>query len=415
MGNVKLKCALIKLLNPFISVGTMFLIIILLYLFSFSKLYTPDLFYAIFLLSLVALLFLLNTLTNQINLARKVNLLIRKIEINKVYILITIIFFLTGTFANYYEYTKVGWPCFLENKVTKGENIHYIHYITNFLIYSLIMAYIGYRESNKFIKVLLFSIFIVSLFELLVWLNRGPMLFLLIVAGLYEFLRSLKHNRVYKFIRTVIIMSVLFIIAFEYIGNTRVAYVTENIYGYSVNEQYGMPEWFPTSLTWIYIYATSPLENFRDIFYNQSLSSYRYGMLLFYPFVTPVYKSLFGTEKSTYPYLDDIAGLNVSSFMNDAFNDFYILGPYIYILFTAFMFLIALKLFSRGIYGFLSYASILNMGMWNFFVNGFAIGPFMIGFIIFSTLCLFMEGKSNVNKTKCKEEVTGLTMPRQSE
>ncbi len=303
------------------------------------------------------------------------------------------IFLLTGTLANYYEYTHVGWPIFLESKVTKIEILHYTHYITNFLTYSMIMSYIGYRETYKYMKLLSFIVFAISLVGQLVWLNRGPFLLLFFVVGLYEFLRSIKYNRTVKYFWTIFMMSIIFIVAFGYIGDIRVSYVMENIYGYTVNEHYEIPEWVPTPLTWIYIYCTSPLENFRDIFYNQNVTNYRYGMLLFYPFLAPVFKLIFDTRFSTYPYLDDIVGLNVSSFLNDAYNDFYIFGPYIYILYYALMFFIAIKLFSRGVYGFLAYASVVNMGAFMFFVNGFAIGPFMIGFLVFATLSLIYESK----------------------
>jgi hypothetical protein len=394
-----LKKILFNLLNPFISVGSLFVLLIALYAIAFSNLYKPDFFYIIFLYSFILLLFLFNKLfTGNINIKSKVLNLISRFNFKRKYLYITLIFFTLGSLSNYYEYLVVGWPIFLENKVTRGENLHYVHYVTNFLMYSLLLSYIGLRLKSGFYRLFLLLIFILSLSELLVWLNRGPLLILVIEIVVFELLISYKYNRLKKYTTYMLILFVSFILLFGFFGDLRVSYVMEKVFGHSINFHYGMNENIPTSLVWVYIYSTSPFENFRHIFYNQEIVHFKYGMLLIYPFVAPIFKQLFSSKVDTYPYLDDIAGLNVSSFLESAFNDFYIFGPYIYVFYMSYLFFISLKFFDRGIYGFLGYISVFNMGVWMFFVNGFAIGPFMIGFIFFIILSLIFERKKkNVN------------------
>jgi len=392
------KRLLLKFINPFLSIGAIFTILVVLYSLSFSTLYHPDPFYIFFLFSFVLLIFFCNIFfTIGMKIETKVEVLLNKLVFTSNYIGVTLVFFVLGTLANTYEYTVVGWPIFLENKVTRGENLHYLHYVTNFLIYSLLLSYVGIRLREKKMKFFMIFVFILSLVELLVWLNRGPMLLLIILIFIFELLIAIRKNSINKYLKIITISLIIFILLFGLFGDMRVSYVMENIYGHTINYHYGMNEWVPTSLVWIYIYSTSTFENFRDMFYNQEIIDFKYGLLLVYPFVAPFFKQFYDSQYDTYPYLDDIAGLNVSSFLESAFNDFFIFGPYIYVLYMSYMFSIGLKFFDRGIYGFLAYISVLNMGVWMFFVNGFAIGPFMIGFIFFIILSLIFERKRHVN------------------
>jgi len=395
---LKMNNVLISLLNPFIAIGSLFVILIFMYSLKISSLYHPDIFYIIFLFSFTLLLFLFNRLfTVKLDIKKKIIILLQKINFKKKYIIACCIFFLLGTFANIYEYNVVGWPIFLQNKVTRGDVLHYTHYITNFLMYSLLLAYVGSRLKTGLIRYFLIIIFFVSLAELLVWLNRGPLLILVLEVTIFEYLMAYKYHKIRKYLYMVSLLLIIFILLFGYFGDLRVAYVMENIYGHTINFHYGMNESIPTSLVWVYMYATSSFENFRDMFYNQEILHYRYGMLLVYPFIAPIFKQFFNSHTETYPYLDDIAGLNVSSFLEDSFNDFYVFGPYIYVLYMSIMFTISLKVMSRGLFGFLAYISVFNMGVWMFFVNGFAIGPFVLGFLFFLILSIIFERYKIVN------------------
>ena len=306
-----------------------------------------------------------------------------------------------GTFANIYEYVHVGWPIFLQNKVGRGEVLHYVHYITNLLMYVMPVSYYLFRKSDSFYrKIVLLLVFLLSFAQLFVWLNRGFITLTLLFIVYNELIIAYKNNTLAGFLKKTLMLFVLFIAFFGYLGDMRVSYVMENIYGHSINFHYGMSEFWPTSFVWFYIYASSSLENFRHILFEQEVSQLKYGLLLIYPFVAPLFKVIFGEKVETYPYLDDIAGLNVSTFMSDAVNDFGMIGPYIYVVYMIFFLTLAIKLYSRGVFGLLFLISVLNMSFWMLFVNGFAIGPFMIGTLLFLIMTLVFE-KNGRNYANC--------------
>jgi len=380
------------LFNPFDVIIAEFVLVILLYLLRLSALYHPAIVYTIYLGSTVMLLIIIKiALTTQLDVLRKVKCLSNNLDVSKKFAVILIFFFVSGSVANIYEFTTVGWPIFLQNKVTRGDTLHYIHYITNFLMYSLVMSYFAIRMTDGVKKSICFFVFLLSFIQMLVWLNRGFITLLLVFIVYYEFLRALSNNSFKKYTIKLISLVTMFTMFFGYIGDTRVAYVMENVYGHTINYHYRMSESLPSSFVWVYIYITSPLENFRHMVMEQDVHSYKLGTLLFYPFVAPIFKSFFAKKVETYPYLDSIAGLNVSSYLESAYNDFWFIGAYIYIIFMSLMFYLAIYFLPRGIFGLLVFVSILNMGLWMIFVNGFAVGPFMIGTLLFMAASLFFD------------------------
>ena len=378
--------------DPFYLVFVFFFVVITLYGLSFSNLYKCNFLYLVYLYSFVFLILFFGVcLTSTKLVLHKVRALSVTIEAKNSACWAVLIFFTMGTIANLYEYTVVGWPIFLENKVNRGQVIHYVHYITNFLMYSMAMSYFLCRNFVGFKRFVFALVFIFSFMQLFVWLNRGFITLTIVFAAFYEILLAYRKRELNFMMVKMSIILVLFIVFFGYLGDMRVAYVMENVYGHTINFHYGMPEIVPSSFVWVYMYSTSSFENFRHMLVNQEIENFRYGLLMVYPFVAPIFKQIFEKKVDTYPYLDSVAGLNVSSFLESAYNDFGVFGAYIYVVFLTLLFLIALKFIARGVFGLLVFSSIVNIALWMIFVNGFSIGPFVIGTIFFILLSLVFE------------------------
>jgi len=70
--------------------------------------------------------------------------------------------------------------------------------------------------------------------------------------------------------------------------------------------------------------------------------------------------------------------------MVDATTDFGLIGPFVYMSILAFILYIGRLSLKKGIYGFFSYISVINISLWMIFSNPFAIAPFLIPFILFT-------------------------------
>ncbi|MED4271840.1 hypothetical protein P9199_17355 [Geobacillus stearothermophilus] len=118
--------------------------------------------------------------------------------------------------------------------------------------------------------------------------------------------------------------------------------------------------------------------------FNQPVNKYYYGIMLFYPYLAPILKYFSLVPISSfYPPLWDNVGLNVSTYITDAYQDFGFFGMYIY-LFLLFLFLrTGQKTLLNGVYGLLCYISVVNIAFWMVFDNAFRSGPFLISFFLF--------------------------------
>lgn len=299
--------------------------------------------------------------------------------------------FLIGTAASIYVFQKVGFTAMLVNKVSRvgDASTHYLGYLQNFLVYQMATSYYLMRiscGSKRKLKYL--SMFIIAGGLLYLNLNRGVYTFPLLLILLYESIRSRKNFLV------IMITSIIgFITYFAYIGNLRVAFVMENVYKTTISDFYGMsgyPSWF----TWLYIYLTSPLENFNNMLMQQTVSHHTFGLQVLFPFFQIIFK-LFSYDLQDYtaqifPYLAIYSGLTVSSFQQAALVDFGIIGPFVYIVIFAVFINITLRIANKSVFGLFHYAMGLNILMWGIFVNPFSIGPFMIGWLLYgfsSLLC----------------------------
>jgi hypothetical protein len=311
---------------------------------------------------------------------------ILEIDDKSLYIKAVAFLFLIGFLTNLYLILSYGLPFLAENLIDRDPDlyskIHYPMYLVNLLIISAMMGYIGIRNYKGYKKIFMIFVFIASFLSLSVWLARGFASLIVLTIIIYELIRSLSYNKLTKYILNGIIVTVIFILFFNYVGNLRYEYVLRVVYGETLNEFWGMSNKYPTWFVWFYIYLTSPLENASQLL-SQSVIQYKYGMLLFYVFIAPIHKNMFLTKTNLYPTLEGTAGLNVSTFIRDAITDYGYIGPYIYLVMLFLIMRIGQLSLDRGIYGLLCYISTINIALWMIFDNALSVGPFVITFLFF--------------------------------
>jgi len=368
----------------------MWLIALLLYSLRLSLLIKIDYVFIVIVISFILLFILLNTIFIQ-----KISLVLDIQNLNKsllknadIYKKIAFLFFCIGSIGFILEvflYSNLI-PVFMQNKINTGAPNHYIHYLTQFSMYSSLISCGLYILLKKRFFLLLI---IISSIELLIWLKRGEILPLIFAIITFLFIKSIMFSKIKKFYIISLIFVFSFLLLFSYIGNLRMEYVLENIYHETFNERYQMPEWVPNSFGWIYIYIATTLENARHIIMEQDISSYTYGSKMIYPFLALFAKNIIHTNY--YPELANNYGLTVVSFLGDAFNDFNILGVYIYTIVYFCIAIIGYKFINRGLFGVAVFVISQMFLIWSIFSNSISNGVYIIGFIIFILLSLKCE------------------------
>lgn len=324
----------------------------------------------------------------------KDNYLIYSVIINLVFIIAFITFWINAK--------KYGLAILSQNKINKQQMDHYSAYIVYMLVLCAQAKYILFRINKKILDL---AVFLLSIGTLVLTLNRGPIAFILAAMYIYEIFslikvkNSISKKRLYMIYFALILSFIVFLQFFGYIGDMRMEYVLEHVYHRTMNEHYGMSEVIPTGFLWGYIYLTSPLENAAFSLINQSVHL-TYFNNLFYPFIK-FFTNIFGvgeeykmwlTEKASYiPYLDDKIGLNVSSFIPEAMQDFGYIGVIVYVLIFLILAYLSIKMIKNrkltSIGSTIIYANILNMLLWSVFGNSLKI-PVLILNIFF---ILFIE------------------------
>lgn len=311
--------------------------------------------------------------------------------------------FIIGALVFVYNAYKYGLAILEENKIDKQSMDHYSGYIVYMLVLAAEIKYILIRNFKKLGDIIVFFLCFIILF---LTLNRGPIAFLFITLGLYEVFNfiNIKHTlsskKKYLIYGGFIISIGAFITFFGIIGNLRMEYVLKNVYDRTLWQHYGVGEYMPSGLLWVYIYLTSPLENVAYSLGTQVVS-YVYFNNLLYPFIKffanlagqgEVYKQWLINRGSYIPYLESRVGLNAGSFIPEAFQDFGVLGFLVYLLIYIIIAYMAIKLIKRkvglsSISKILIYTNITSLLIWSVFVNSFKM-PILLMNII---LLLFME------------------------
>lgn len=386
----------ILLMNPYIQYLSFNLFVLFLYLLSLTDLYHVNVYFVAFFISI---LFFFSALSIKFFGIHKKLLKSTSIERyfkiynTKVFNRLIVLFFIVGAIAALYQAITYGTTLLAQNKVSRINGDHYVGYLVDLLQLSMCMSYIAVKFKTTSHLWLFKILFIASVLLLFLKLNRGAYSFMLIVYIYVTYIQAYIHHKKRRWLLKMGIIILAFAMAFGAVGNMRLEYVLENIYHTTVNQQYGMSDIYPSSFVWVYIYITSPLENASQILINQEVWEYHFGFNLFYAFLAPISKWIWGDHGNLFPPLDATAGLNVSTFIPEAIVDFGIFGPYIYMLYLVFLYYIAIKSM-RNIYGFLCFLSIVHSSLWLIFTNAFSIGPNVINYLLF--LVMAWISKSSV-------------------
>ena len=252
-----------------------------------------------------------------------------------VIIVIALLLFLVSVYKN-------GLAILSENKINKQQLGHYSAYIIYMLAFCAQLKYILFRINKKRIDLLLF---LISIGTLVLTLNRGPIAFIVAAIYIYEIYnlinvrKNISNKKFIAMIATLVILLIVFLEFFGYIGDLRMKYVLENIFHKTINEHYQAPDWMSSGSLWSYIYLTSPLENASHSIINQSVDFTFFNNLL-YPFIKlganilglgASYKVWIMGRVGYTPYLQDSVGLNVSSFIPQAMQDLGYIGLIVYV------------------------------------------------------------------------------------
>lgn len=317
-------------------------------------------------------------------------------NITNVIIVVALLLFLISVYKN-------GLAILSENKINKQELGHYSAYIIYMLAFCAQLKYILFRINKKKIDLLLF---LVSIGTLVLTLNRGPIAFIVAAIYIYEIYnlikikRSISNKKFIAMIACLIVLLIVFLEFFGYIGDLRMKYVLENILHKTINEHYEMPNWMSSGSLWSYIYLTSPLENASYSIINQSVE-FTFFNNLFYPFIKlganllgsgTVYKEWVMGRSSYIPYLQDSVGLNVSSFIPQAMQDLGYIGVIVYVLIYVGIAYFSIRLIKRkirlsAIGSIMISINVINILLWSVFDNSLQI-PILILNIL---LCLAIE------------------------
>lgn len=306
---------------------------------SLSSLYKPNV-----IINAVAVLVILNFLFLSFrykNNIKQVYYIFDNIQINNACFLVLFLIFLLGLFS-FIVNLKFGYLRFFSSNKGGSHYIKYSYFLNMLIPVSMIFYFIARTEKKIKNKIIFFAFSFFSLFMIFCNLSRGPILYWIIGVTIYEIAHFFKNSKTKKITKKqVLILLILLVITiwgFGFIGEIRTSG-----YGWiSTNDHYKMIMNFPKGFTWVYIYLSSPLENLREILTNQIPNYLQLGNNLFYPFVKGIanifgrgqeYIKFLDNTSSVYPYLASTYGLNVSSFVADAIQDFGYFGIFIYLFF----------------------------------------------------------------------------------
>lgn len=260
----------------------------------------------------------------------------------KKYSRISNVIFAFGSITFLLNVAIFGLAIFSKNKINKQGMNHYSAYIVYMLV---LCGQIKYILLRKFKKKSDLAVLIATVFILFLTLNRGPLVFIIVTVYIYEIANlicaksSLTKKKIYLTLGIMVLGGFIFLFVFSYVGNMRMSYALGSVLHETLQEHYGMSKYVPKVFVWLYIYATSPLENVAYSIAHQDMQ-FTYFNNLLYPFIKffanivgygDVYKNWLMSRVTFTPYLDSKVGLNVSSFIFDALKDFSYIGIVLYV------------------------------------------------------------------------------------
>ncbi|MFL0249130.1 O-antigen polymerase [Clostridium neuense] len=388
----------------------MWTVTLILYNLSLSNLYNPDLYINLLVLPIVIIFFIGSRIIciKNDNIGKLVN---RFYEENweNVYGKLSIVFLIIAIISLGINFKINGIAILSENKINK-QSITTLGYGVFIAVIAAQIQYLIYRKNKRIKNLLLCSIAVICSG---LTLSRGPLFYFVLTVFIFEiynlyFLKIHCKHGIRNIKIKVLAIIFIFIFAFNYVGNIRNKYVMDNFFHHTLNEHYMMKKNYPTAFTQLYIYLTSPLENARFSIENQSVENMYFNELL-YPIVKfnaniigegNRYKEWIDNKQQYIPYLDDLVGLNVSSFIVDAFNDYGYLGYLVYMFLFFLLSISLIKLINSNkhssVFNILLYSNALNFLLWNVFVNSFKVGTQYIYIVCF----IFCEFFYKIKKSK---------------
>lgn len=389
----------------------LWLLNISLYNLQFSKLYNPN-----WQINLVCMLIALTffILSRKFSLTRNdIKTYFKEVkEEYGVYSFVSTVIFIVSVALFIYNINKHGLAILGENKINKQQLDHYAGYIIYLLVLVAQIKYVLFRSNKKVIELVMF---LASVLVLLLTLNRGALSYIAIAIFIYEIFNlvnikeRISTKKLYSIYGILIAGIVIGIIGFGYIGDMRMEYVLENVYHRTINEHYQMSKFVPSGLLWVYIYLTSPLENTAYSLMNQEYGLTFFNNLL-YPFIK-FFANLFGKGDEYKAWLESVngftpvlqkeVGLNATSFIPEAMQDFSYIGIIIYIMIFLGLAYLAInsvkkKIRFTSIGSIVLYSNVLSILMWSVFVNSLKI-PMLIIYIM-AIVCIEIAIKLGVFK-----------------
>lgn len=251
---------------------------------------------------------------------------------------LAVLFTLALALISFYVNYKGGGLRYFTHQTSK-ENFrlgYFLHLATCVAIHFWIKARKSISISKKAGYFILCA---VSMFLIMTDMSRSPLILFATGVGIYEVSAYVKKRNQLSRRKIGLLIAALFIIVYVFgvIGDKRASVYFIN----GILDFYEIKVPMPNAFAWGYMYLTSPMENARYILDANLNIPLSWGNILLYP-VIKLFANFLGLGSQyaaffqslpRYPaYLWDIYGLNASSFIGAAVNDFDIFGIVIYLL-----------------------------------------------------------------------------------
>lgn len=312
------------------------------------------------------------------------------------------------------SFVNYGFTLFHQNKINRTELV--LPYLYNSIVVCSIFLYYLFRTNGTFLrKGCRLLVFAISVFMLLCMLNRGNIIFIFTAVLILElFLYFSRTKKKYISLKGVVLVSAFLasaVFMFGVVGDMRFETVSREVYHMRYVELYGLSPEFPFGLGQLYMYLVSPLENMSHVLMEQEVTHYTFFCNLFYPGIKlianligkgGVFSEWLSGQYEIYPYLQPRAGLNVMSFMADAYQDLGIAGIVVYLAFYDFILVAADKVLHSKMYGIsktIIYSFMIQIVLWGIFTNSvFRMGNLWVNiFFVFVmdtfVRCVHFSGK----------------------
>lgn len=292
---------------------------------------------------------------------------------------------------------------FLENKGARN-NISLSYFLGLMVVVSQFFYIYARSHFKKINRQFIFymGMSAISLFFIFANLSRGHLLYWGITILIFELCDYMRRKKVFSItFKQVIYIGIIIFVAiwgFGYIGDSRTKYVFTNGPAY----QYQMDSNIPSGFVWTYIYISSPLENARYALEEINVEHYSFFNKMLYPVIKLVsnfvgmgndYSMFVASFDDVKPYLWNSVGLNMGSFIMDAYQDLDIIGIIVYILCYDLIALFTHRIINSKKYLNISKALIVPLVFQTAIWSVFTSSVFNVSIIWICVVCVMMWDK----------------------